>query len=147
MTPEARTRRDGGNVVVLTGSGFKHVTGVTFGTTPAAFTVDSPTQITVTVPPAPRRRVQVRVTTKTGKNPLVVRAGRSTPTRGRPPRPPADGYRREAACSAALAAFSASIWRLAASACSRAFDFGLAFFCGRVGRSPRGPCRHSSYSR
>ncbi|MFR9749661.1 beta strand repeat-containing protein [Nocardia sp. 004] len=41
----------GGNAVVILGSGFTGATAVTFGATPAAFIVDSPTQITVTAPP------------------------------------------------------------------------------------------------
>jgi hypothetical protein len=41
----------GGGTVVLTGSGFLNTSAVTVGSTPAAFTVDSATQITITVPP------------------------------------------------------------------------------------------------
>ena len=42
---------DGGTSVVLTGQGFENVTGVTFGISPAAaFTVDSPTQVTAVSP-------------------------------------------------------------------------------------------------
>ena len=42
----------GGNTVVITGTGFNGVSGVQFGTNPAtAYTVDSATEITATVPP------------------------------------------------------------------------------------------------
>ena len=43
---------EGGNSVVITGTNFNGVTSVTFGGIPAAFTVDSTTQITAVAPPA-----------------------------------------------------------------------------------------------
>jgi hypothetical protein len=57
----------GGNTVVITGTGFIGVSAVKFGTTPAStFTVDSDTQITVTVPAGSAGTVDVIVTTSGG---------------------------------------------------------------------------------
>ncbi|MFR9750408.1 IPT/TIG domain-containing protein [Nocardia sp. 004] len=55
----------GGTVVVLTGTNLFGATSVTFGGTPAAFTVDSATQITATAPPG-AGTVGVTVTTPGG---------------------------------------------------------------------------------
>jgi len=43
----------GGNTVIITGTDFAGATAVRFGSTPVAFTVTSPTTITVAVPPGP----------------------------------------------------------------------------------------------
>jgi uncharacterized delta-60 repeat protein len=52
----------GGTSVTITGSNFTGTTSVTFGGIPAtSFTVDSPTQITATIPPHPAGMVDVRV--------------------------------------------------------------------------------------
>lgn len=57
----------GGTVVTITGTGFKGVTAVAFGTTPAArFTVVSTTKITATTPPLPAGAHPVAVTTAAG---------------------------------------------------------------------------------
>src|SRR5207302_5214331 len=43
----------GGTAVTIAGHGFSYATAVTFGGTPAGFTVDSDTSITTTAPPQP----------------------------------------------------------------------------------------------
>ncbi len=55
----------GGTSVVLTGTNFSGTTSVKFGATPAAFTVNSPTQITATAP-AGTGTVDITVTTVGG---------------------------------------------------------------------------------
>ncbi|WP_217439606.1 IPT/TIG domain-containing protein [Nocardia barduliensis] len=55
----------GGNVVVITGTGFTGPTTVRFGTTATTFTLDSPTRITAIAPPGVGA-VQVTVTTAGG---------------------------------------------------------------------------------
>jgi len=55
----------GGNAVVITGTDMTGATAVNFGARPAAFVVDSATQITATAP-AGTGQVQVRVTTPGG---------------------------------------------------------------------------------
>ena len=55
----------GGNTVTITGTGFTGATSVNFGVTPAAFTVNSDTQITAVVP-AGAVAAQVTVTTDGG---------------------------------------------------------------------------------
>ena len=61
----------GGTTDVLTGHGFTGATAVTFGGVPAAFHVDSATQITVTSPPQPTAawQMDVTVTTPAGASP------------------------------------------------------------------------------
>ncbi len=63
----------GGTKVTITGSSFTTASAVKFGSTPAsAFTVDSDTQITATVPPTKSPgRVNVNVTTLAGTNASV----------------------------------------------------------------------------
>jgi RHS repeat-associated protein len=66
----------GGTVVTLTGSGLSGTTAVSFGQTPALnFTVDSDTQITATVPPAPysffKTKTAVIVSNPGGMNQLL----------------------------------------------------------------------------
>ena len=57
----------GGGTVVITGSRFTRASGVSFGSKPAsAFTVDSDTQITATVPPGPPGPVHVMVAAPIG---------------------------------------------------------------------------------
>ncbi len=57
----------GGTSVVITGTNFSSVTGVTFGATPATgFTVNSSTRITATAPAGSSGTVDVRVTTAGG---------------------------------------------------------------------------------
>ncbi len=66
ITPDAGPLA-GGNSVVLTGTGFTGTTAVTFGGTPAtAFTVNSATQITATVPAGSAGAAIVVVTTPGG---------------------------------------------------------------------------------
>ncbi len=58
---------DGGNSVVITGTGFTEVTKATFdGTDATSFTVDSPTKITAAAPPHSQGTVRVQVTTEGG---------------------------------------------------------------------------------
>ncbi|HWE70730.1 MAG TPA: IPT/TIG domain-containing protein [Acidimicrobiales bacterium] len=60
----------GGTTVTITGSGFTCVTGVKFGTTPAAtFTVVNATTITATSPPGTPGTVDVTVTSCNGTSP------------------------------------------------------------------------------
>ena len=56
----------GGGTVTLTGSGFTNATQVLFGTTPAAYTVNSDTSVTATVPPASAGVVTVSVSSDGG---------------------------------------------------------------------------------
>lgn len=59
----------GGTVLTITGKNFLNASAVEFGTTPASFTVDSDTEITVTVPAVLRPgQVDVTVTTIAGEN-------------------------------------------------------------------------------
>jgi hypothetical protein len=74
----------GGTSVVITGTNFTGVLGVTFGTTPAAsFTVNSPTQITAVSPAQVAGTVDIRVTNGAGTSPIVV-ADQFTYTAGAP---------------------------------------------------------------
>jgi hypothetical protein len=60
----------GGTVVTITGTGFNCVSGVSFGTTPAAgYTVNSPTSITATSPPGAVGTVDVTVKNCNGTSP------------------------------------------------------------------------------
>jgi IPT/TIG domain-containing protein len=60
----------GGTPVTITGTGFQCVTGVKFGTTPAAtFTVVSPTEITATSPAGSAGTIDVTVTNCNGTSP------------------------------------------------------------------------------
>ncbi|MBL1099455.1 beta strand repeat-containing protein [Streptomyces coffeae] len=64
---------NGGNTVILTGSGFTGATAVTFGFQPAvSFTVGSSTQITAVVPPGSAGAVPVTVTTPGGTSGSVT---------------------------------------------------------------------------
>jgi uncharacterized protein (DUF2141 family) len=54
-----------GTSLTLTGTALNYLTGVTLGGVPAAFTINSPTSVTVTVPPGATTQA-VRVTTPTG---------------------------------------------------------------------------------
>ena len=65
ITPD-RGPAAGGGTVRLTGIGFTGASAVTFGAVAAQFTVDSDTQITVTVPTDGTGTVTVRVTTAAG---------------------------------------------------------------------------------
>jgi hypothetical protein len=71
----------GGNTITITGTNFTGATAVRFGAVPvprdATFTVDSPTQITVTVPPQAAGVVDITVTTPSGTS-AVVAADRYT---------------------------------------------------------------------
>jgi hypothetical protein len=66
----------GGNTVRITGTNFTGATAVRFGAVPvprdAVFTVDSPTQITVTAPPQAAGVVDITVTTPSGTSPVVA---------------------------------------------------------------------------
>lgn len=55
----------GGDTVVITGTGFNFVTGVSFGGTGAVFTINSFTQITATTPPGVVGSVDVTVSSPT----------------------------------------------------------------------------------
>jgi hypothetical protein len=60
----------GGTAVTITGTGFQCVTGVKFGTTPAAtYTVVSPTEITATSPAGNPGTIDVTVTNCNGTSP------------------------------------------------------------------------------
>ena len=63
----------GGTTVTITGDDFTGATDVSFGLTPAAFTVDSPTQITATSPTG-TGTVDVLVTGAAGTSPYDVAA-------------------------------------------------------------------------
>ena len=58
---KARGSVTGGSTVVITGTAFAGATSVTFGGAAAAFTIDSPTQITATAPAHAEGTVQVQV--------------------------------------------------------------------------------------
>jgi hypothetical protein len=66
----------GGNTVTITGTNFTGATAVRFGAVPvpadATFTVDSPTQITVTAPAQAAGVVDITVTTPSGTSPVVA---------------------------------------------------------------------------
>jgi hypothetical protein len=63
----------GNNVVTITGTYFYNVTAVKFGGVNAvSYTVNSPTQITATVPAASAGTVDVAVTTSSGTSPTVT---------------------------------------------------------------------------
>ncbi len=59
----------GGTTVTITGTGFNCVSGVSFGTTAATFTVNSPTQITATSPAGAAGPVDVTVKNCNGTSP------------------------------------------------------------------------------
>lgn len=62
----------GGTTVLITGTNFIGVTGVTFGTSPAAsFTVNSATQITATSPPGAAGVADIAVTNASGTSAVV----------------------------------------------------------------------------
>jgi hypothetical protein len=61
----------GGKIVTITGTNFKLVTAVKFGTKAATYTVNSATQITVKTPPHATGTVDVRVTTKYGTSKIT----------------------------------------------------------------------------
>ncbi|MFR9751962.1 IPT/TIG domain-containing protein [Nocardia sp. 004] len=69
----------GGNTVTITGTGFTGTTAVTFGPTPATFTVDSATQITA-IAPAGTGAIGVTVTTPAGTSNIVDYAYLPAPT-------------------------------------------------------------------
>lgn len=59
----------GGTVLTITGKNFANASAVEFGTTPAGFSVDSDTEITVTTPRVLRPgKVDVSITTVAGEN-------------------------------------------------------------------------------
>jgi hypothetical protein len=60
LTPAAGST-SGGETVKIVGANLDGATGVTFGSKPATFTVDSPNQITATAPAVPAGTVDVRV--------------------------------------------------------------------------------------
>ncbi len=62
----AKGTADAQTEVVLTGSGFVGVEGVTVAGQPASFEVDSPTQITAITPPMGSGAVDIRIVTQTG---------------------------------------------------------------------------------
>lgn len=64
----------GGTIVTINGTGFNHVTGISFGNAEATtWTVVSPTKITVTAPPYVNPQlVNVLVTTWAGTSPVVA---------------------------------------------------------------------------
>ena len=59
---------DAGTVITLTGSNLTTTTGVQFGSTPASFTVVSPTQITAVAPDGAAGQVTVTATTLAGSS-------------------------------------------------------------------------------
>jgi hypothetical protein len=59
----------GGTTVTITGTGFNCVTGVSFGSSAATFTVNSPTQITATSPAGTAGTVDVTVKNCNGTSP------------------------------------------------------------------------------
>jgi len=67
LTPDSG-RSAGGAVVVVTGTGFVHVTAVTFGGVPAAFTVVSPTEIRAVTPAHGAGTVDVVVSASGGSS-------------------------------------------------------------------------------
>lgn len=69
LTPSSGPKT-GGTAVAITGSGFTQATHVTFGSTPASFTVNSDSSITATAPPAGKPgKVIVVVTNGAGSSP------------------------------------------------------------------------------
>ncbi|MBA3815636.1 MAG: IPT/TIG domain-containing protein [Parachlamydiaceae bacterium] len=62
----------GGNIITITGTNFINVSAVNFGLTSAVFIVNSPTSITVTVPPGSLGTVDVTVIASAGTSPLTV---------------------------------------------------------------------------
>ncbi|HUP70296.1 MAG TPA: IPT/TIG domain-containing protein, partial [Acidimicrobiales bacterium] len=62
----ARGPARGGSQVVITGFGLAGASAVKFGGVPTSFSVDSPTQITATVPAHPRGITEVTVTSEAG---------------------------------------------------------------------------------
>lgn len=85
----------GGTRVTITGRHFLRVTSVLFGTTPAAFTVVSPTQIIATSPAHTAGTVDIRVVTIAGISPIsavtrfTYRSAGSAPGISPPPAAPA----------------------------------------------------------
>jgi hypothetical protein len=61
----------GGKTVTITGTNFKLVTSVKFGTAAATFTVNSATKITVKTPAHAKGTVDIRVTTKYGTSKIT----------------------------------------------------------------------------
>ena len=62
----------GGQSVTITGIGFPGATAVTFGTTPATFTITDATHIAATAPSGTVGTVDIRVGTAAGTSPAVV---------------------------------------------------------------------------
>ncbi len=62
----------GGSTVIISGSNFTGATRVNFGTTSAAFSIDSATQITATSPAEPAGTVDVSVVTPVGTSATVL---------------------------------------------------------------------------
>jgi len=60
-----------GKTVTITGTNFKLVTSVKFGTAAATFTVNSATKITVKTPAHAKGTVDIRVTTKYGTSKIT----------------------------------------------------------------------------
>ena len=75
----------GGTRVAINGTDFEGATAVTFGSTPASFTVDSPREITAVTPPGAAGEVEIKVANAAGSSP-----GRAVFTYGTPPPAPTD---------------------------------------------------------